>query len=121
MVYAVGIEVFRHLLEASAPPAVSVMGHTLPVVCRESPVLPHNREIIRRCSCLAVEVEQVGILPCVSTVGGYAYRNVAFQGHSAAMGIITCATQLSVKMILHEEDEIHLFGRVVHQIGDKIR
>ena len=37
------------------------------------------------------------------------------------MGIITCATQLSVKMILHEEDEIHLFGRVVHQIGDKIR
>ena len=65
MVYAVGIEVFRHLLEASAPPAVSVMGHTLPVVCRESPVLPHNREIIRRCSCLAVEVEQVGAAFCV--------------------------------------------------------
>ena len=44
----VSIEVFRHFLETSHPPAVTVLFHDIPVVGRESPVLSVYRASRRR-------------------------------------------------------------------------
>ena len=40
VVDAIGVEVSLHLLQTILPPIVSVFRHYVPVVCRESPVLP---------------------------------------------------------------------------------
>ena len=67
MVDTVGIKVFRHFLKAFHPPAVTVLLHYIPVICRKSPVLTVHGEIIRWCAGLAVHIEIVGFGPCLDT------------------------------------------------------
>ena len=82
MVDAVSVEVFRHLAETCFPPCEAVAVHLFPVVCRETPVLTEDREVIRRCACLAVHVEELGIDPGVDACARYADWNVAFEGYA---------------------------------------
>lgn len=47
VVDAEGVEVLSHLRKALAPPSIIVLGHLVPIVGREAPVLTIFRELIR--------------------------------------------------------------------------
>ena len=79
MVYSVSIEVFRHLAKTVFPPLESIFSHLIPVIGRESPVLPQDRKIIRRRTRLSVHVEQFRGYPCVGTETADADWYVAFE------------------------------------------
>ncbi len=110
VVYAVGIEIFRHFSETRFPPGKAVTAHFLPVVCRESPVLSEYRKIVRRCTCLAVKVKELWRLPCVNACTGDADGDVAFQGHSFGMGITAHMSHLPVEVVLDEINIIYIVG-----------
>ena len=57
MIDPIGIKVFCHFLKTFHPPAVAVFFHDIPVICRKSPVLPVDGEIIGWSTCLSVEIE----------------------------------------------------------------
>lgn len=61
MVDAVGIEIARHHLQAALPPGVAVLGHCLPVVGWEAPVLSFCGEVIGWGADLHIKVEQIGM------------------------------------------------------------
>ena len=63
MVDAVGIEILLHFAEAAHPPLAAVTEHLVPVVGRESPVLPVSSKLIGWCSCLSVQVEVFRFCP----------------------------------------------------------
>ena len=48
MVNTESVEVLAHLAQAALPPGVVILGHLVPVVGREAPVLAVCGEIIRR-------------------------------------------------------------------------
>ena len=102
------IEVLRHLCQTGLPPGVTVLGHLLPIICRESPVLSEIREGIRWCSSLRIHMEQLRMHPGVNTCAAYADRKVTFEYHAIFVGISAHLRQLGIKMILNETPEVHL-------------
>ena len=57
MIHTVSVEIVLHLLEALPPPSEVILRHLVPVIRRESPVLPADGEVIRRSAGTGVEVE----------------------------------------------------------------
>ena len=111
MVYAEGIEVLRHFTHAGAPPGIVVFGHLFPVVGGEAPVLAVGGKGIRRCTSLAVHVEEFRVLPGVNAHAGYADGKVSLQGHAVQVGIVHGFPQLLVQQELHVAVEAYL-GRM---------
>ena len=50
VVDAESVEIARHLLQPRLPPGVVVLGHLLPVIGREAPVLTVAAEVVGRCA-----------------------------------------------------------------------
>ena len=110
VVDAVGIEVLGHLHKACLPPGKAVLGHLLPIVGREAPVLTHHREIIGRSTRRRVHVEELGIDPGIDTRARDTNRNIALQHHATRVGVVAHLAQLTVEVELHEVVVGHLFG-----------
>ncbi len=102
VVYAVGIEILVHVLEASHPPLAAVLEHGIPVICREAPVLSVDREVIWRCSRLVAAVEVLRFLPHITAVGMHADRYVALQNDALTACILMRRTHLAGEQILYE-------------------
>ena len=115
MVNAVGIEVFRHFSKTRLPPCETVTAHFLPVVSRQPPVLAEDREVIRWCSRLTVEVEQPWIKPCVDTCARDSDRDIAFKCYSLAVGVVLGCVHLFVEIELQVVDKINLIDIVAYQ------
>ena len=110
VVYSEEVEIFGHLLHPRLPPGIAVLGHFVPVVGREAPVLTVSRESIRRCTCAGVHIEKMRILPGIHAGAGNAYRQVALEHNSLFAGIGTDFLHLGIKMILDIAPEIHIVG-----------
>ena len=108
MIYAIGIEVVRHLGKASTPPSVVILRHLIPVIDWESPVLSLCREVIRRSTRRRGRNEEFRILPYIHARTRYANRNIALQHYPLRVEIVAHLTQLAVEMILHIVVESHL-------------
>ena len=109
VVNTISIEILRHVLEATYPPATAVFYHLVPVVCRESPVLSVYGEVVWRCSSLSVEVEVTRLLHDVTSVAVNANRNVTLEDNTLLTCIFVCLAHLATEHILHEVIERHLF------------
>ena len=107
VVYAEGVEVLCHLAHALFPPQVAVFFHLFPVVGGEAPVLAILGKGIRRCSGLAVHVEQFRELPGISTGTAYADGKVSLEGHPMQVGVGNGLTELFVQQVLQEAVEIY--------------
>ena len=118
VVNAVGIKVFRHVLESSYPPFTSVIYHPLPVVGRESPVLSVYGESVRWSARLRVEVEVLRLMPYVTSVAVHSDRNVALENHTTRHGILMSRTHLSVEHKLHIIVERHVGIFLRFRIGE---
>ena len=103
-----GVEVLAHLAEAGLPPGVAGLGHPLPVVGREAPVLAVRREGVRRGAGLGVHVEEVGIGPGVGAEAAHAYRQVALKDDALVVGIGHGLLELDVELVLDEVPETDL-------------
>ena len=88
MVYAVGVEISRHIAETRFPPCVAVGAHAVPVVGGKAPVLTQGREWIRRSARAAVEVEEPAVGPRLHAGARDAYGDVALYSHAACVGIV---------------------------------
>ncbi|MBR4822069.1 MAG: 4-alpha-glucanotransferase, partial [Bacteroidales bacterium] len=108
MVDAECVEVLRHLAQAALPPRIVILGHLVPVVGRESPVLPVHGKRIRRCAALRIHVEQVGMAPCIHARAADADGQVALEHHALAVRIGADLLELLVEVVLHEAMVIHL-------------
>ena len=108
MVNAVGIEILSHLLEPSCPPPITILCHSLPIVGGESPVLPVLREIIRWCTRLSIQIEQMRFRPCLHAVARNADGDVTFDDYPVLPCLVPHLQQLQVKLILHIIEESHL-------------
>ena len=67
VVDAISIEILSHIAESAHPPLTSVGKHTVPVVCRESPVLSVGSESVWWCTCLSVKIEVVRFEPHIAS------------------------------------------------------
>ncbi len=112
MVDTVGIEVFRHFAEALFPPREAVAVHLLPVIGGEAPGLAEDREVIGRCSGLAVHIEQAGVHPGVDTGTRDAYGYIALNGHAFAVRVVAHMAQLLVEVVLYVTYKVD-FGAVL--------
>jgi hypothetical protein len=72
------IEIITHLQETLAPPFKTVFLHAVPVVGRETPVLPFYRKIVRRRPGLLIHVVQIGRRPRIATVPENTDGNITF-------------------------------------------
>ena len=108
MVDTEGIEILRHLRQTGLPPCEAVLCHSLPVVCREAPVLTEGRECIRRCTCLRIHMEKLRIEPCVHAGTADADRKVSLEDHALFMSVAAYLRELKIKMILDETPEIYI-------------
>ncbi len=120
----VGIEILGHLAETGLPPGIAVLGHALPVVGGQPPVLTQHGEVVGRCSGLRIHVEEVGIDPGVAARAADADGNIALQDHAVRMGVVADLTQLTVQMVLHEVDLRHLRVAIApgrSQLPDRLR
>ena len=57
MIDSEGIEIFAHFPQALFPPPITILGHLIPIICREPPILAISGESIWRRSCLGIEIE----------------------------------------------------------------
>ena len=96
MVDTVSVEVILHLCEAAAPPVVAVLGHLVPVVRREAPVLSADREVVGRCTGRSVEVEQVRLNGCIYRVRTDTDRYIALHCYAYRVRISHSVAQLLV-------------------------
>ena len=103
MVDAVGIEIARHDLQATLPPSVVVLGHRLPIVGWETPILSFGGKIIGRCAHLHIEVEQFGMRFHVHAFGIHADGNVALQQQTLVVQGFDCLAQLFVAVVLQKK------------------
>ena len=110
MVYTEGIEILGHLAHAGLPPSIVVLGHLFPVIGGEAPVLAVLCKGIRRGAGLAVQVEQVGVLPGVCTVAAYPNGKVSLNGHPVQVGIVHGLPELTVQQELEVAVEAHFLG-----------
>ena len=105
VVDAVSIEILGHIAESAHPPLTSVGKHTVPVVCRESPVLSVDRECVWRSTCLSVKVEVVRFEPHVASCTVYTDRDVALEYHATGHGMLVCGAHLLVEHELQIVEE----------------
>ena len=77
MVNTEGVEVLFHPAEPTSPPVVDTI--LFPSVGGESPVLTIGGIEIRGCSHLFIEMEELGIPPCLHTITIDTDGQVAFQ------------------------------------------
>src|SRR5262249_27610698 len=109
MIDAKRIKVIAHLAESLFPPGKSIFLHSLPVINRESPVLPDDREIIRRSPGLPVHVQKLRSHPCITAIAINTDWNISFQNDPILVRIICRFFQLQMKMILYEIIKTNLF------------
>ena len=102
MIYPEHVEILRHALHPGFPPCIPVLSHFVPVVCRETPVLPVCREGIRRSPGLGIHIEEFTVHPRIRTCPAYAYRKITLEDDSAGMCIIPGFRKLHMQMILHK-------------------
>ena len=107
MVDSICIEILVHLAESLLPPSESRLGHLVPVIGRETPVLPVLGEGIRRCPSLGIKIVELRSAPCVGACTAYAYRKVSLQDNTLFMGILDRLFQLDIQEILLEDIEIN--------------
>ena len=112
MVYAVSIKKLRHVLETAHPPGTIVLQHLVPVVSGEPPVLTVYGEVIRRCTCLSVEIEVFRLHPHVAAVTVDTDGDIALQNNPFLLGIVMSLFHLRVEHILHEVVEGNLLIRL---------
>ena len=109
VVYTIGVEVLCHLAEAAHPPRIAILLHHIPVVGREAPVLPVDREVIGWGTCLTVHVEVVWLFPSLHAATIDADRDVALQYHAQRTGIVGHGRELQVQVILYVVVERYLW------------
>jgi hypothetical protein len=96
------IKIITHLDEALVPPVKMILGHLLPVVRRETPILSLHCKRIRRRASLELHVVQIRFNPCITTKAMYANRNISFNDYSILVRIIHRIFQLQMQMKLYE-------------------
>ena len=101
MVDPEGVEIFGHLLQAGLPPGIVILGHFLPIVGREAPVLTFLAEVIRRCACGGVQIEQFRMPVGIGAVSTHTDREVSLEGNALRTGIPGNFRKLPVQMVLH--------------------
>ena len=106
MIHAVSIEIILHLPEARFPPSETVFRHLIPVIRRETPVLTGDREIIGRCSCRCIQIEQLRINGRIYGIRRDTDRYIALHSHADRVGVRYGICQLLVRMELQELIEI---------------
>ena len=120
MVNAIGVEVLGHLAETFHPPCITVLLHHIPIVSRESPVLPVHRKIIGRSTGLSVQIEIVRFFPGFHTVAADADRNVTFQHYTMCTGVLGSCQQLLMQIELYVIIDgnacIHLGSRIAKRL-----
>ncbi len=100
MVDTIGIEAVLHLAEALAPPCVAVLGHLIPIVGRETPILAAQREVIGGRTRRGVAVEQLGRRLDIDGIGSHADRDIALDRHTDRMGVGYRLLQLAIGVVL---------------------
>ena len=108
VVNSVGVEVFSHLLETSNPPSIAFLSHCLPIVGGESPVLPVLREVVRRCTCLSIQIEKMRFRPGFHTVARNADGDVTLDDDPVLPSLISDFQQLQMQQILYIVEKRHL-------------
>mmetsp|Transcript_28978 Transcript_28978/g.94410 ORF Transcript_28978/g.94410 Transcript_28978/m.94410 type:complete len:471 (+) Transcript_28978:2558-3970(+) len=108
VVDAVGLEVKRHVLQTSPPPAEAVSAHGVPVVGGEAPVLANGAEGVGGRTRRAVQLEQVRLEPRLHPVGRHADGQVALDHHAQLVRALRGATQLQVQVPLLPQVEAAL-------------
>ena len=83
-------------METFLPPGEMVFLHNIPVISRKSPVLPIDRKVIGRSSCLAVHIEILWFCPGIDTGTIHSDREVAFQDNAILTGIVGYRLELSM-------------------------
>ena len=106
MVNSVCIEIAGHHLQAALPPSVAVLGHRLPVVGREAPVLSFGGEVIWRGTNLHVKVEQIGMRFHVHSRRIHPDGDIALQQQSLVVQGLDGLAQLLVAVVLKEEMDL---------------
>ena len=118
MVDTIGVEILRHLTEATYPPLAAVFQHLIPVVGGEAPVLSVSRERIGRSSRLTIQVEILRFNPGFHTITTDANGNVTLQDDTMFTGIVVGSTHLLVEIVLHITPEVgHLLVRLSQRLG----
>ena len=121
MVNAVGIKVFRHLLEAAHPPGIAILLHDVPVVGRESPVLPIHREVIGWRTGLSIQVEVVGLRPSLYAVAADTDGDIAFEHYTMLVCIFAGGKQLAMQVELDIEVDARLLVTLLAERLDLLR
>ena len=98
-----GVEIAAHLAQARLPPGEVVLGHLLPVVGREAPVLSVGAEEIGRGAGGGVEVEQFRMPVGLGAVGAHPDGQVALQGNALGACIVHFRAELPVQVVLHPD------------------
>ena len=111
VVHTIGIEIVLHLTEAALPPTEVILCHLIPVIGRESPVLSACIEVIGRCTCGCIEVEELRINSSIDRVRRDADRYITLHRHTDRVSVRYSVCQLLVRMEL--EELIEIFGLFV--------
>ena len=99
VVDADGVEVLLHPTQALPKPRDNG-GRFLPIISGESPVLTIGREIVRRCTCGAVETEELRMNSSLHTLTIDTDRYITLQRHPMLTGIVGSSFQLEVEVVL---------------------
>mmetsp|Transcript_37173 Transcript_37173/g.91125 ORF Transcript_37173/g.91125 Transcript_37173/m.91125 type:complete len:237 (-) Transcript_37173:85-795(-) len=102
MIDAVRVEVLRHGAQSLPPPRVVVLGHHLPVVRREAPILARHSKSVGRRASLEVHVVQLGLRPRVYAAAVDADWQVAFEHHAVVARVRGGSVELQVEVVLNE-------------------
>ena len=105
MVDAVSVEIFVHLAQPLLPPGKAGLGHLVPVIGRETPVLAVGAEGIRRSPRLHVEVEELRRHPGVGAGAAHPDGKIPLDGYPVGMGIGHGLFELDVQAILDPAPE----------------
>mmetsp|Transcript_22400 Transcript_22400/g.38674 ORF Transcript_22400/g.38674 Transcript_22400/m.38674 type:complete len:246 (-) Transcript_22400:1711-2448(-) len=100
MINAESMKISRHVAQACLPPVVAILGHDLPGIGWESPILTHLCKIIRRRTSLHLETEQLWIYPRIRAISVHTNGKISFEHHGMLRGILGCFRQLLVQMEL---------------------
>src|SRR5574344_1782101 len=102
MVNTISVKILCHVFQTLYPPLVAIFSHGLPIVGRETPILPVLGEIVGRGSRRAVHIEIVRSHPCFYAVAVNAYWYVTFQHKAVSTGLHTHFWKLYMQDILHK-------------------
>jgi len=100
MIDTVSIEILCHMLQTLAPPFVLPTMHFVPVVNRETPILPLIGKFVGWSAGLQIEAKQVFVLPGFHAESIDAYRNIALEQYALLSCIVVYLLQLAVELKL---------------------